>query len=254
MRIAAAVCLVLSIAGPASGSEPTTLTWKVDGVERRAIVYAPASRTMPSPLVFAFHGAGDTADNFAGVDLQTAWPEAVVVYMDGLSRGAGRGGAFQTTDGKPSNRDLRFFDTALADLHRQFNIDSARVYAMGFSNGARFVYLLWAARADLFAAFAPVAGAVPPGLNLTEPKPLLHIGGREDHQVEFTLQLAAIDLARQADHTGAGKPCGGNCTVYPGASGISVMTVLHPDGHVYPSDATNRIVAFFREQRRSGRP
>jgi polyhydroxybutyrate depolymerase len=170
--------------------------------------------------------------------------------MDGLARLPGQGGVFQTADPAPTNRDLRFFDTALADLRTRFRIDDARIFATGFSNGAKFVYLLWATRPQIFAAFAPVAGMLAPGLRLTEPKPVIHIAGREDHQNEFRLQIESIELARQADRTGPGKSCGDTCTIYSGASGQNVMTVLHSGGHVYPSDATRRIVAFLKEQKR----
>jgi len=139
-------------------------------------------------------------------------------------------------------------------LRTRFKIDDTRIYATGFSNGARFVYLLWATRPDLFAAFAPVAGMLAPGLTLRQPKPVLHIGGREDHQNEFTVQLASIELAKQTDHAGAGKPCGDNCTVYQGTGGTTVMTLLHGGGHVYPPGASERIVAFFREQKRRSSP
>jgi polyhydroxybutyrate depolymerase len=116
----------------------------------------------------------------------------VIVYMAGLSRGPGQGGAFQTNDAAANNRDLKFFDVALADLRRRFQIDDARIYATGFSNGAKFVYLLWAARAKTLAAVAPVAGMLAPSLTLTEPKPMMHIGGREDHQNDFRLQVASM--------------------------------------------------------------
>src|SRR3954463_8457455 len=89
--LGAAVCGIALVATVAA-AEPTTLTWRVDGQDRRAIVYAPTVRAEPAPLIFAFHGAGDTADNFSGVGLHTAWPEAVVVYMDGLPRQPGQGG------------------------------------------------------------------------------------------------------------------------------------------------------------------
>jgi len=53
-------------------AESKIMTWKIDGVERQAIVYSPTAKS-PSgkaPLVLAFHGHGDSADNFQGVDLQ----------------------------------------------------------------------------------------------------------------------------------------------------------------------------------------
>ena len=101
----ALITLVLAVAiwGEAQ-AQGTVTTWAVDGVQRRAVVFAPARpQPMPLPLVFAFHGAGDTADNFTGVDFQHTWPEALIVYMDGLGRVAGGGGAFQTTDASAAN-------------------------------------------------------------------------------------------------------------------------------------------------------
>jgi polyhydroxybutyrate depolymerase len=204
---------------------------------------------MPLPLVFVFHGAGDTADNFTGVDFQHTWPEALIVYMDGLGRVAGGGGAFQTTDASPANRDLKFFDVALADLRKRYPVDGRRIYAAGFSNGAKFVYLLWATRPGVFAAFAPVAGMLTARVPLTEPKPVIAIGGRDDHQNEFSEQLESIELARTLNGaTGKGRGCGTNCLAYSGKK--DVTTVLHPGGHFYPADATQLIVAFFRQQPR----
>ena len=251
MKLVVAAFLAMIAAANVSAA-PRVMTWQIDGTTRRAIVFAPATASAtPAPLIFVFHGAGDTADNFAGVDFQGAWPDAIVVYMDGLGRGAGRGGAFQTADATSANRDLRFFDAALADLRTKFRVDESRIYASGFSNGAKFVYLLWATRASTFAAFAPVAGMLADGLSLPAPKPAIHIGGQQDHQNDITLQRASIELARRADGaSGVGKACGANCTVYAGTGGVALMTVLHPGGHVYPNDATNLIVSFFKNQTR----
>ena len=240
--------LVLFLVARAALAQPHFATWTIDGVERRAIVIPP---TKPSdakaPLVFAFHGAGDTAENFAAIDLHHAWPQAMIVYMSGLSRGPNQGGAFQTSDAGAENRDLKCFDVALADLRRRFRIDDSRIYATGFSNGAKFVYLLWAARAKVLAAVAPVAGMLAPSLTLVEPKPMIHIGGREDHQNEFQLQVASIELARRTNGaTGVGKACGPACLEYTSFKHAPVVTVLHDGGHVYPSNATELIVRFFQ--------
>jgi polyhydroxybutyrate depolymerase len=227
------------------------MTWQVDGLARRAIVFAPERPSSPAPLLFVFHGAGDTADNFTGVGFHSAWPDAIVVYMDGLGRRPGQGGAFQTADTTSRNRDLQFFDAALADLRTKFRVDDARIYATGFSNGAKFAYLLWATRPATFAAFAPVAGMLADGLTLPVPKPVIHIGGRQDHQNDIKLQLESIELARRTDGAlAAGRTCGDNCTTYAGKDGVTVMTVLHPAGHIYPSDATTRIVSFLKAQTR----
>src|SRR5581483_9690132 len=80
---------LLAFAGPITraGAIPLQpLELKVDGVVRSALVYAPASaRTNPTPLVFVFHGHGggarQVAESFA---MEKQWPEAMVVYPQGL--------------------------------------------------------------------------------------------------------------------------------------------------------------------------
>src|ERR1051325_749978 len=61
--------------------------WTVDGVAREALVYVPsAARTNPTPVVFAFHGHGGSMLNAARTfSVHTRWPEAIVVYPQGLN-------------------------------------------------------------------------------------------------------------------------------------------------------------------------
>src|SRR5690242_20377400 len=68
-------------------TEPITRHWTLDGVERVATLYVPESaRTRPTPVVFAFHGHGGHAEQFAGkLKLHEAWPDAIVVYPQGLN-------------------------------------------------------------------------------------------------------------------------------------------------------------------------
>lgn len=246
-------CAALLVAATVTGAHAETrvLTWTIEGTPRRAIVTAPdQSQDGGAPLLFVFHGAGDTADAFAAVGFERAWPEAIVVYMDGLGRRPGTGGAFQTADPGPTNRDLRFFDTALADLRTRYRIDDRRVAATGFSNGAKFAYLLWATRPGTLAAIAPVAGMLAPALELRTPLPILHIGGREDHQNEFTEQLASVEMAKRVNGAKAPEACGAGCTRWTGASGAPVVLAVHPGGHIWPDDAVPRIVGFLKSQRR----
>ena len=228
MRIGTVV-VMLAMAARVAAAQGISVDLKVDGNERHALVFPPTARSAAAPVVLAFHGAGDTAENFSGVGLHRAMPEAVTVYMAGMSRQPGQGGTFQTTDGGSGNRDLRFVDAMLTEVGRRYDIDRRRVFATGFSNGAKLVYLLWATRAEAFAAFAPVAGMLTAPVAISVPRPVLHIGGREDRQNDFQLQLASIELARRANGTKA-----------------RVVTYLHSGGHVYPEDATQRIVDFFR--------
>jgi polyhydroxybutyrate depolymerase len=242
--------LLWAVAQAAALGESKVMTWNIDGVERQAIVYSPTAKT-PSgkaPLVLAFHGHGDTADNYQGVALHEHWAQAIVMYAQGLPNPRDGEPGWQVERGKEGDRDLRFVDLMLARLHQQFSVDDARIYSTGFSNGANFTYLLWAERPNVFAAFAPVAARMLPSVHLTVPKPLLHVGGTEDRQIAFADQKEAIEAARRENGaTGTGESCGLHCTRYESKTGAPVITLIHNGGHVYPLEASKMIVDFFRK-------
>ncbi len=238
---------VLAPAAP----HPQIMTWMVDGVKRQAIVYAPSKEAAKAPLIFSFHGHGDTMQNFQGVGIQGFWPQAIVVYPQGLP--TSRSGetalpGWQTEKGRYSDRDLKLVDEMLASLRAKFQVDDSRVYATGFSNGAMFTYLLWAERPNVFAAFAPVAARLEPSVMPTVPKPLLHVAGEDDQTIPFAAQRKAVEFARQVDGVSKkGESCGVNCMFYPSANGSPVMTFFHPGGHEYPDGTSELIVKFFKD-------
>ena len=227
------------------------VTWTVDGVKREAIIYVPSSPPPGKlPLIFSFHGHGDDMENFQFVGLQQAWPDAIVVYVQGLpSRDGYRG--WQVEPGEYGDRDLKLVDAALASLKKTYNVDDGRIYATGFSNGAHFTYLLWAARPNVFAAYAPVAGRIREAAMPREPRPLFHVGGSRDAQVAFADQRAAMGIAVRINGVeGKGKPCGDGCTLYGAGTPAPVMTWIHPGGHEYPRGTSERIVEFFHDHPR----
>jgi polyhydroxybutyrate depolymerase len=249
---AAACAVILTFAASAALAERKWMTFPVGGVDRKAIVYTPAAvQNGRAPLILAFHGHGDSAVNYMGVDLQGAWPEAVVVYFDGLPTRDGLSG-WQTEPGQENDRDFKLVDAALVALRKTYKIDDERIYATGFSNGAHFTYLLWAERPALFAALAPVAGRIRLVATPTQPKPLLHVGGRNDHQVDFADQTAAMEMARKIDGVAANPTfctsvmVATRCTLYESANGTPVMTLIHPGGHEYPEGTSEEIVKFFK--------
>ena len=147
--------LFMSLRSTAAASEsPTQMEWTVDGVTREALVYVPAAaRTSPRPVVFAFHGHGGSMQNAARMfAYHQHWPEAIVVYMQGLPTPGrltdpeGKKAGWQHSLGDQKDRDLHFFDAVLETLKTKYKVDEQRVYATGHSNGGGFTYLLWAAR------------------------------------------------------------------------------------------------------------
>lgn len=259
LNVAAALTIAALSAGigprawaqmPAS---PRPMTWTVDGQVREALVYAPpvppAGKRVP--LVLSFHGRGDDMRNFQHTDLHVAWPEAIVVYVQGLETRGGLAG-WQVERGESNDRDLKLVDAALLSLRATYNVDADRTYATGFSNGAMFTYLLWAERPDVFAAYAPVAGRLRSSVQPKRPRPLFHVAGRRDPQVTFPDQQAAIAIAIGVngvlDKT---TPCGEGCTLHGSDTHAPVMTWIHSGGHDYPPSTSQRIAAFFRDHPRT---
>ena len=194
-----------------------------------------------------------------GMAFQNFWPEAIVVYPQGLpspslfaEQEKKLRPGWQRDPGALGDRDLRLVDTILKTLHDQYSVDDRRIYATGFSNGGFFSYLLWAERADVFAAFAPGAAIILPTVHPNQPRPVLHFGGERDRLVRFQDQRGAIDSARRVNGCGdRSEPCGANCTLYPSSKNAPVETFIHPFGHVYPPPVSPVIVKFFQDHPRS---
>src|SRR5438445_163380 len=140
--------LLSSVAGE---RQPRSMVWKVENVDRQALIYLPSKSSTPAPLIFAFHGHGGTAKNAAkSFHFQDLWPEAIVVYMQGLltpgrlTDPEGKKPGWQHDSGDSKDRDVKFFDVVLETLRAQYKIDENRIYATGHSNGAAFTFVLWA--------------------------------------------------------------------------------------------------------------
>ncbi len=271
---------------PLNGAELVRRAWKIDGVEREALLHLPQT-PKGAPVVFGFHGHGGSMRNGARMfHIETLWPEAVVVYMQGVPTPGhitdfeGKLNGWQKTVGDQNDRDLKFFDAVLATLKKEYNVDSKRVYATGHSNGGAFSYLLWEARGDQFAGFAPSACAFVSLLDNAErraallktlnaedrakyepvlkkrpdrdvklsSKPVLHIAGTNDPLVKFAWQLPTIAGVRQLNQCGKGIPwpLDKSCTLYPSEVKADVVTYIHSGTHKYPEEAPEIIVKFFK--------
>jgi len=223
------------------------MRWQVNGETREAIVHAPdtAESGEPLPLVLSFHGYGDNMENFQYTNVHIAWPDAVVVYFQGLERSRGLRG-WVTEPGR-SNRDLALVDVALASLKERYRIDDDRIYATGYSNGGGFTYLLWSERAEVFAGYAPVAARFRDGVQPEVPRPVFVIAGDRDRVVQFEDQQEAFELAIDVNSVrDESMECGNGCTLYGAATTAPVMVWVHHGAHVYPRGASEGIATFFR--------
>lgn len=241
----------------------THRSWEIDGVRREGIVHFPAGtdRATPrrSPLILAFHGHGGSAERVEkSMDFQSHWPEAIVVYPQGLPTKSardpeGKRDGWQNRVGEEGDRDLRFIDRVVESLRNEGWVDDARVFATGHSNGGGFTYALWNARPGMLAAAAPVAAGAFDVLRLT-PLACMHVAARGDTIVPFANQertMAAVRRINGCDDEGT--PWAKDCTRWSSPRGTPFVAMVLDGGHEYPSAAPPLIVRFFREQTRPAR-
>jgi polyhydroxybutyrate depolymerase len=250
-----AICATSS----ALAAEPVPTKWTIDGAEREALVYLPStSSKAKAPVIFAFHGHGGNMHFAAsGMAFQNYWPEAIVVYPQGLPTAGivmdleGKKPGWQRELGQQGDRDLKFVDTILTSLREKYSVDENRIYATGFSNGGLFTYLLLSQRPSVFAAFAPGGAVLLPNVPLTQPRPVFHYGGKSDRLARFEKQQATIELIQKFNACSEqGESCGSNCTLYRSNKSAPVETFIHPYGHFYPPAVTPLIVKFLQDHPR----
>ena len=85
-------------------------------------------------------------------------------------------------------QDIDFVEALIDDLSAKYEIDPARIYAVGYSLGSMFSYELACQLDDRFAAIASFAGTMPvapidclPERNV----PLLHLHGDDDPIIAY---------------------------------------------------------------------
>lgn len=250
--------MLFLLASTAAQELPTTLEWTINGEARKALAYIPTNaKTKPTPVIFAFHGHGGTMLNmYKTRGFEKLWPEAIFICPQGLNTKGmltdpqGKKSGWAMNDVTDSNRDLQFFDAMLKSLRKDYKIDNSRIYATGHSNGGGFVYLLWAGRANEFAAFAPTAtagGKLIPKLNT--PKPGFHLMGRNDPLVKPEWQKITYNKMLRVNgcNIPEGTKLDDNITFYKGKDGNDFELFIHDGGHEYPKNANQPIIDFFKK-------
>jgi polyhydroxybutyrate depolymerase len=250
--------LLLLAAAPVEGN---LQTFNVEGARRQVVVYVNAkpAPTSGAPLVFVFHGRGGQAERAAArFKLHEHWPEAVIVYMQGLPGAAGvndRAGnqpGWQSMPGAQGDRDVKFFDVALAQIKNQHKIDADRVYLLGHSNGARFANVLWQMRGDKLAALCSASAQGGRLLRDCQPKSIFMIMGEKDTTVPFNGQRRSIELARKVLNTDSSKAkIEGLARIELGKDNTELVVYIHPGGHEFPDEAISLVVRFFQRHKRN---
>ena len=139
-----------------SPQETVEGTLTVDGRERSYRVSTPHGfhRGRQWPVVYAFHGWGETAESMEKMTkLDVA--QAIVVYPQGVEK-AWAPAPYAVTSGE---EDIGFMRTLVETIADDYPVDHSRIFATGFSNGGGFVAYLSCQLPATFHAVAPVGAA-----------------------------------------------------------------------------------------------
>lgn len=167
------------------------------GGDRPVTVRVPAGYdpTKPAPLVMMLHGYGS-----ANILTELYFPMHTIADEHGFFYVAPNG-TFDSHDSRFWNAtdaccdfdhtnidDVGYLMSLIADIQAAYNIDPARIYVMGHSNGGFMSHRLACDHAETFAAIASYAGAVwsdPTKCNPTAPVGILQVHGTADTEVLY---------------------------------------------------------------------
>ena len=259
------------------------------GQTREYILYVPTryDRAKPTPLVISIHGA----DNWPSFQMNlTQWNTLADAHGFIVVYPAGEGGGPKTwhlSERRTPSRmpDVMFISELIDKLEASYNIDPARIYANGLSNGGGVTFALSCTLSHRIAAFGPVAAALTLPVDWcpdSRPAPMIAFHGTADRFTPYN--GAKVWLAPNAfpsipewtanwarrNHCG---PIPIDSVVAPDVTRLEytncadeaavVLYTIKGGGHTWPGglqmpewlvgptsrsiDATSRMWAFFRE-------
>jgi len=181
-----------------------------DGIKRHYVLSIPDSageHANPSPLLIAMHGYGGTGESMRRLIERGGGlaDKFVMLYPDGVgddntARGWNSGHPQCCGPALTDNvDDVAFIRDLVRAVSDEVCVDSARVYATGFSNGGDMAQRLACDASDLMAAIASVAGRFDyqvercPG---ERPVPAVLYRGRTDRTVPYERGLMSFAAIR----------------------------------------------------------
>ena len=187
----------------------------------RLVVPEGLDPAKPVPLVFVFHGKGDSKNFisfYSGFEAYAKKTGFIAVFPGGLDR-------HWEMRGREDNVDLAFFDALFAHLTSKYNIDLRRVYATGMSMGGYFCNLLASRRSEQIAAIAPHSGGLgvlaATGIGAKRKYAVMIVHGDADKIVNVEQGRAARDAYIKEGHEVEYVEVKGLAHVWAGKEGIT---------------------------------
>lgn len=170
-------------------------TLLVDGVQRHWRMYVPGSYDgqTPMPLVINFHGTSFTPERQARMSQLEPLADSegfLVASPAGESLASANGRASWNAVLEPGAvDDVRFVREMIERISDQYSVDPKRIYATGYSGGARMSSRLACDLSQSIAAIGPVAGVrYPEGCRSPRAVPVMAFHGRRDPINPYELQ------------------------------------------------------------------
>jgi polyhydroxybutyrate depolymerase len=259
-HILTAALVVLACAGSAraetcDGTAGPTGEIALDaaGIKRMFVVRgSKGDARTPAPVVFLFHPFGMNTQYMQGrVPIPRVWPEAIAVYGQGTPRG-GAGSlqpSWQTSPGDMGDRDLAYFDAMVEWLKKNHCVDAARIFVMGYSNGASFANVLACERASTIAGAAIASGVLlctPP-----QAKPVILSHGLGDVTVPYRNAVEAAGAWSSKNGCKAPPKTGApGCFMADSCSSAPVTLCSYDGGHEYNDPFTRTLADFLKNVRK----
>lgn len=220
----------------------------VDGHTRSYHLSVPADAAGPLPVVVALHGKGDTGGDFLEATGLSAL-HALVAVPTGVGLAWSPAPYAHTT----LAQDTALIHAIVDQLEAEYNVDPARIYLVGFSNGGGLAALL-AARAARFAGAATVSAAVrirPDEIGRgAHPVDYLNIHGTYDDVVPYAGEQRSPYSGAEDDTTYGAQETADAFARRCGGSGRGEHIAVRGMGHEWPRgrklDATAEIADFLR--------
>jgi len=177
-----------------SSAKTLNLSLQHDGLRREYLLYVPSSynNNTAVPLLFNFHGYGGTSsDHLSTADMRSLADQEnfLLCYPQGSSDSYGFGhwnAALAGGDNKSSADDIGFVSAMITSISSSYQVDSTRIYACGYSNGAMMSYFLGGSMSDKIAAIGSVSGSMLEGNpDPANPVPMINFHGTADSVLTY---------------------------------------------------------------------
>lgn len=234
-------------------AQTTVHSFSHGGLTRSYRLHIPTNYTgnTPVPLVFNLHGYTSNAQQqelYSEMNAVSDTAGFIVCYPDGVNNAWNSGFTFPYYGGID---DVGFISRLIDEIAGQYNVNLARVYSCGMSNGGFMSFRLACDLESRIAAIASVTGSMSPlqtaNCNLSRPVPVMQVHGTADATVPYVgaAGMEPVDTVMAFWRTQNGCPGAPTVTTLPDlVFEGSTITTYHNTGCTDSTEVLHYKVGF----------